>query len=58
MEFKKLLNRGKRLKTGAQMNFNVAKLESGMKCFVLSFLRALRVLRGEAVLPLWEGVSV
>jgi len=47
MELKKMLNRAKRLKTGLQMNFDVAKLESGITCFVLSFLRALRVLRGE-----------
>jgi GxxExxY protein len=37
------------VKTGLLMNFNVTRLRSGIKRFVLCPLRALRVLRGETV---------
>jgi hypothetical protein len=36
------------VQTGLLLNFNVTKLKSGIKRFIL--LRALRVLRGETVL--------
>ncbi len=35
------------VKAGFLMNFNVTKLKGGIKRFVLSLLRALRVLRGK-----------
>jgi hypothetical protein len=41
------------VKTGLLMNFNVTKLKSGIKRFVL-LLRALRVLRGETILYFCE----
>jgi len=37
---------------------NLSKLSSEIKCFILLFLRALRVLRGEAVLHLYTSVRV
>ena len=43
------------VKPGLLMNFNVTKLKSGIKRFVL--LRALRVLRGETVLYLYESLG-
>jgi hypothetical protein len=39
------------VKTGLLMNFNVTKLKSGIKRFIL--LRALRVLRGETGLEVY-----
>jgi len=44
------------VKTGLLMNFNVTKLKSEIKHFVL-LLRALRVLRGETVLYLCESLG-
>ena len=35
------------MEIGLLMNFNVTKLKDSIKHFVLQFLRALRVLRGE-----------
>ena len=44
------------VKTGLLMNFNVTKLKSEIKRFVL-LLRALRVLRGETVCTSVKGTS-
>jgi hypothetical protein len=41
------------VKTGLLMNFNVTKIKSGIKRFVL-LLRALRVLRGENNFVPWR----
>jgi len=43
------------VKPGLLMNFNVTKLKSGIKRFIL--LRALRVLRGETVLYFCESLG-
>jgi hypothetical protein len=44
------------VKTELLMNFNITKLKSGIKRFVL-LLRALRVLRGETILYLCESLG-